>query len=110
MIKQAKLAIQAKLTNSVFPPLNKLSFTWVCTYTVGDAILTKEVPLFWEWREKQPCFARMTTGVPWQTKATNLLSSIMVVAKYFHSVVHKFSLPAYVLSDASPLGYLNAVR
>lgn len=58
MINQAKLAIQAKLTNSVSPHLNKLSFTWVCTDAVGDAILTKEMPLLWDWREKQAMFCQ----------------------------------------------------
>lgn len=43
-------------------------------------------------------------------KATDLLSSIVVVAENLHFIIHKFALPAYVLSVASPLSYLNAVR
>lgn len=39
-------------------------------------------------------------------KATDLLSSTVVVAEYLHSIIHKFALPAY----AYPLSYLNALR
>lgn len=72
--------------------------------------LLKECPCFGGGERSKLCFVRVTTGIPQQTNATDLLSSTVVVMEYLHSIVHKFSLPAYVLSDASPLSYLNAAR
>lgn len=72
--------------------------------------LLKKCLCFGSGEKSKPCFARVTTGIPQQTNAADLLTSTVVVMEYLHSVVHKFSLPAYVLSDASSLSYLNAAR